>query len=227
MKAFIIHLSEMPLSVSLANECLTSAKSHGYDASLVEGVNGFYANDKFQQYGITKFLNKTAANSPGRRGCFLSHFELWKKCVDLDEPILILEHDGLVIRDLPLDVLDTFTDILNLDPYRSDSGYDKKVKSSIKLTVSIVSPVFKKTSLCGDCIIGAYGYIIKPEGASKLIDHAINIGILPTDKYIGTSIVDIKTTNVPVVRLHPYFATRSIKENSSTKNLGKYLKEPA
>ena len=227
MKAFIIHLPEMSLSVSLANECLVAAKSHGYDVSLVEGVNGFYAGDKFNQHGITKFLNKTAANSPGRRGCFLSHFELWKKCVELDEPILILEHDGLVIRDLPLDALDTFTDILNLDPFRSDDGYDKKVKSSINSPISTISPVFKKTSLCGECIIGAYGYVIKPLGASKLIDHAINIGILPTDKYIGTSIVDIKSTNVPVVRLHPYFATRSIKENSSTKNLGKYLKEPA
>jgi GR25 family glycosyltransferase involved in LPS biosynthesis len=216
----------MQLSVSLANDCLQAAKSRGYDASLVEGVNGFYADEKFQQYGITTFLNKTAKNSPGRRGCFLSHFELWKKCVELNEPILILEHDGLIIRDLPNNVLDTFSDILNLDPYRSDIGYDAKVKKSIDIQVSITHPVFKKTSLCGECIIGAYGYIIKPSGATKLIDHAINVGILPTDKYIGTDIVDIKTTNVPAVRLHPFFASRSIKDNSSTKDLGKYLKEP-
>ena len=25
--------------------------------------------------------------------CFLSHYSLWKKCVELKEPIMILEHD--------------------------------------------------------------------------------------------------------------------------------------
>ena len=31
--------------------------------------------------------------------CALSHFRLWKKCIDLDEPILVLEHDARFIRD--------------------------------------------------------------------------------------------------------------------------------
>ena len=32
----------------------------------------------------------------GEVGCFLSHYGLWKKCIELDEPILILEDDAIV-----------------------------------------------------------------------------------------------------------------------------------
>ena len=37
-------------------------------------------------------------------GCSMSHFMLWKKCVELDEPILILEHDSVFLRPFPDDI---------------------------------------------------------------------------------------------------------------------------
>lgn len=32
----------------------------------------------------------------GEVGCFLSHFELWKKCIEINEPIVVLEDDAIV-----------------------------------------------------------------------------------------------------------------------------------
>lgn len=35
---------------------------------------------------------------PGVKGCFMSHYLLWQKCVDLDEPIMIFEDDVIFYR---------------------------------------------------------------------------------------------------------------------------------
>jgi glycosyl transferase family 25 len=32
----------------------------------------------------------------GEVGCFISHYILWKKCIELDEPIIIFEDDGVI-----------------------------------------------------------------------------------------------------------------------------------
>ena len=224
MKAFVIYLPESEHSVTLASDALSAAKSHGLDAELFEGVNGFKSKDKFYEHGITKFLNSTIEESPGNQGCFLSHFELWKKCVDLNEAIVILEHDGIFIRKFDERILNQFQDILNLDPYdQSHTEYTLKIYESTSQPVQIATPAFRKQTFTGSYIIGAYGYIIKPHAAKKLIDYAIKTGILATDKFMGTDIVDLKTTTVPVVRLHEFYRYNNIKKNSSTKNLGKFV----
>lgn len=226
MKAFVIYLPESEHSVTLANDSLVAAKNHGLDAELFEGVNGFKSQSKFQEYGITKFLNSTIETSAGNQGCFLSHFELWKKCVELNEAIVILEHDGIFIRKLDERVLTQFQDILNLDPYdQSHTEYTLKIYESMSQPIHIATPAFRKQTFTGSYIIGAYGYIIKPHAAKKLIEYAINKGILATDKFIGTDIVDLKVTSVPVVRLHEFYRYNNIKKNSSTKNLGKFVNE--
>jgi len=40
-------------------------------------------------------LNRRLTN--GEVGCILSHIKLWKKCVELNEPILILEDDVIAL----------------------------------------------------------------------------------------------------------------------------------
>ena len=37
--------------------------------------------------------DRTIHNMDVQSGCFLSHYSLWKKCIELKEPIIILEHD--------------------------------------------------------------------------------------------------------------------------------------
>lgn len=31
-------------------------------------------------------------------GCFLSHFTLWMRCIEVDQPIVVLEHDAIMLR---------------------------------------------------------------------------------------------------------------------------------
>ena len=54
------------------------------------------------QSGLYKSPYETA--DPNKRiACFLSHYRLWLKCVELDEPIFVFEHDALFTRRLEIE----------------------------------------------------------------------------------------------------------------------------
>lgn len=225
MKAFIIAMLQSEHSLELAHDCVDAAKHFGVDVALHPAVNGFECDEKFKEYGIKRLLTSSIADSPGNKGCFLSHFELWNLCVELNETILILEHDGKLIRELPVNIEDNFTEVLNLDPNRefSNPTYNKLVTKSLKDPVDYFYTSSKKKSEAGSYIIGAHGYCIKPQGAMKLIRFAQQVGALPTDKHIGKDVVDLKSTTVTVVGLHDFYIDNNMKKFSSTKNLQKFL----
>jgi GR25 family glycosyltransferase involved in LPS biosynthesis len=81
----------------------------------------------------------------------------------------------------------------------------------------------RRSSAAGDYVSGAYGYCIKPAAAQKLIEFSANVGVLPADKHIGRKIVDLKSTTVPIVRLHKFYSEHSITKFSSTRDLGKFV----
>lgn len=224
MKAFVIYQNTVPMSVNFAKEAEAAGKKHGFDVRGWIGTNGLTETYKFSEYGLTTFLADSITKLPGLQGCFLSHYELWQKSVAMNETVLILEHDGIFIRDLPKNFEDQFTEILNLDPYdQFTDGYHEKVESSLSTPVKIENLHSSKRDKAGPYIPGAYGYFVKPAGAQKLIDFAKNKGMLPTDKHIGTDIVDIKITNVPVVKLHNFYNRKNVKKFSMTKSLEKFI----
>lgn len=46
--------------------------------------------------------------SKTERACFYSHYNLWKKCLELDEPIIIVEHDANLIKDIDPDTFECY-----------------------------------------------------------------------------------------------------------------------
>lgn len=225
MKAFIITMSESTHSMNLASDCIIAAKQFNIDVSVWPAVNGLTAADKFQEYKIPKLLHNSMQRA-GNQGCFLSHFQLWQHCVELNEPILILEHDGVIIREIPQNINEQYIDVLNLDPYdQSGDTYDQMVNDSITSPVDYYYIPRRKRNLAGEYLPGAYGYLIKPHAALKLINFAQTVGALPTDKHIGRDVVDLKSTTVPLVRLHKFYSTHSIRKFSSTKNLEGFINQ--
>jgi len=225
-KSFTIRLDDNNLSCQLAEDSIKSAKQFGLDSQIFSAVHGKNSKKFFEEEKIEKLLHKKIQKNPGVQGCFLSHYFLWKKCIDLKETICILEHDGVFIRSLPEDIEDRFTDILNLDPNPQYSkNYDFLVKQSLDKDINYFKPTTKKNgesqnfSDAGFYIGGAYGYCIKPFAAEKLIKFAKEFGALPADKHIGSQIVDLMSTSVTVVRLHDFFKNNSIADFSTTKNL--------
>lgn len=222
MKSFIIRLKDNSISEKYARECIEQAKNFGVDVSYFDAINGLEYLQHLEQLKISPRY-KFKKGRAGVFGCFLSHYYLWKNCANDNIPYLILEHDGYFIRSLPDDVLDTFTDVLkldNLDPY--SKRYNLEISDQRDLMLSIQTyhndqAKFLEKNQTGNYMRGAYGYIIKPHAAKKIIDWIEQNGFVPADQQLGDAIVDIQVTVPTIVRLHPAYHNR-IGELSLTGN---------
>jgi GR25 family glycosyltransferase involved in LPS biosynthesis len=191
MKSFIITLSKISTSLTTALNLKQQLESYGMAAELFEGT---YGNDAVEQMIIEnrtihpvgikgpaaedaepdqKKLQKIS--SPGVKGCFYSHYRLWQKCVELNEPIIIWEDDIVLRR--PFSTVD-WQDVLILalgHPGKSD-------KYMHYLETPQGDPVaqdYYQSSMPGCC-----GYAIKPAAAKKLVD-TYQTTYLPADNAIN------------------------------------------
>lgn len=227
MKTYIIRLKNNPISEKYASECVKQAKNFNIDVKFFDAINGLEYKKHISTLNI-KPQYKFKKKKIGVFGCFLSHYYLWKNCVEANEAFIILEHDGYFIKPLPDNILYTFTDVLKLDTLNPYSmNYNTLIKEQINLPLTTNSYFnnnmknFKKNGT-GNYMQGAYGYIIKPHAAKHLIDWISKNGFVPADRQIGNLIVDIKVVIPTVVRLHPDYHPANqkdrIKELSLTGN---------
>ena len=220
MKAFIIRLKGNAISEKHAAECVEQAAKFGITVEHFDAINGLeYTShlEKLKIFPKYKFKKGRA----GVFGCLLSHYYLWEKCSFDNVPCVILEHDGYFIRPLPDNVLDMFTDVLKLDEQDPFSkAYDAIVQKDtdfiIKKYVNTQAKFLEKNQT-GNYMRGAYGYIIKPHAAKKIVDWIKINGFVPADQQLGDAIVDIQSVSPTVVRLHPAYHCR-IGELSLTGN---------
>lgn len=221
LKGFTIRLSRIPLSEQLSNDCIESGKKYGINIEPFGGINGNVADPILKSLGLRPRREQKKTSKPGVKGCFLSHFFLWQKCIQLNEPIAIFEHDGLLIRQVPEDILNHFTDVLTLDPC---DQYSKDYEYCLAHTGPYVFSEYfnykaKKNTIFGEYLRGAYAYIIKPHAAERIVEQCIKYGFVPADQQIGKKLVDIRSVFPSIARLHPYYNRKRIKLESLTKNL--------
>ena len=203
------------------NDAIQSGKQHNINVipynGVYENIDGILEKEKL-------FVNKAGAHKITRRGkgvlgCFLSHYFLWKMSAERNIPIGVLEYDAVFVKPLPANILSTFDDYLNLDYTRhthlglasNGSEYLKQIdlekdneleiKSLVENTKTKHKHHFKYIN--NNHIKGAFGYIIKPSGASKLINATIEHGILPADVQPNLLYCDIKYTAPSIVMLNP------------------------
>lgn len=198
MNSYVIYLSEFESSVEMASMAMNSGNQHGWNIELYEGVNGL--KHSINDYNITANDQdakcREAMKRPGVQGCLLSHWLLWKKCVEDNHVIGIFEHDVKFLK--PFDNTVEFLDVLKLE------GFD-----------------FKKPRPAGNWYEGTRGYLITPSGADKLLTWIEHHGCLPSDVQIGTNIVDIQLLNdQTVTQQDQKYNKQSKREHSFTWNLG-------
>lgn len=182
-------------SENFLNQTVDSAKKFSINVIPFEGV--------YRDVDLTLNKNKLKINPLGAHkirtkgvvGCFLSHYSLWNKCIELNTPIGVLEYDAVFVKALPLNILEMFDHYINLDYSRhlyldsKEVDYtdfvlnDTRAMSIEPLEETNVESKIRKPFkyINNNHIKGAFGYIIKPEGARRLIDASLNYGILPAD----------------------------------------------
>jgi GR25 family glycosyltransferase involved in LPS biosynthesis len=190
MKSFIINLSKIPTSADTASHLKTQLEEFKMPVELFEGTYGNDAvammekeNRTLHPFGIKGpdvVADPTArptlkGNTPGVKGCFYSHFRLWQKCVELNEPIIIWEDDIVLTRPyIPVDWTDVL--ILALGHPSKTEKYRHYLENPQGIPTA--KPYFQ-SSMPGCC-----GYALKPHAAKKLVNIYANT-FLPADNAIN------------------------------------------
>lgn len=196
MKSYIIHLSKMESSLSSALIVKSTLDKFGMDAELFEGsygseVKNLYikTNRSWHPWGFkgrerpySEDDRKTLWGLAGEMGCFDSHYRLWQKCIDLNEPILIFEDDVELIRPYyPVE----WEDVLSVafSHAKKMPRYQHYLDSPDG--ESYAAP-YGQASMPGNG-----GYAIKPHAAKILLDEYNNT-YLPADNAINQHLVKIQ-----------------------------------
>lgn len=209
---FVITKEGDTVSEEMANNCISSGKSHGFE---IEKFFGIYDNIDNLFLENKLFVNPAGAKKVqtiGVKGCFLSHYFLWKQCIERNTSIAIFEYDALIINSVPDNVLDMFEDYLNLDYARhlhlkDLDVYRSKLIKSDNITIQRLqedthSDPSSFKYINRNHIKGAFGYILKPSGAQKLLNAAHHNGMLPADVLINLKYLKMFYTTPSIVQLN-------------------------
>ena len=118
-----------------------------------------------------------------RHACAMSHFYLWKKCVEESKPILILEHDAFFTKKLdPGYILDSDYECVGINDPRGATRLANKFHNIVQSAPGplVDCPIIDNMQV-PQGIAGASAYIIKPEGADQAIGAAYDYGLWPND----------------------------------------------
>jgi GR25 family glycosyltransferase involved in LPS biosynthesis len=122
--------------------------------------------------------------------CALSHYRLWKLCVELDEEIVILEHDArflpTVSSQMILDILqDKSWGAVGLNDPRGNTRKGQLFHAKVAACgdgINRVPIIDEPTELPLPMgLAGNSAYIIRPNLAKRLLDEVVRIGMWPND----------------------------------------------
>lgn len=223
MKNFIIYDPLDSLSVGLTRDAIASGEQVGIEIEKFPGFFGDSIEPKIIEYGLSVSNLNVKELSLGHKGCFLSHYDLWQRCVKENIPMGIFEHDVIIKKTIDDSVLDKFDDILNLDhcsslrknvlDYENCQLLDQKLEIQLLYEKTKIPKTISWKSAKKYHVVGTHGYIIKPQGAKKLIIAAQTFGILPVDVHINCHYLNIYITKPSLVRICDFM----IDENHRTK----------
>lgn len=172
MKAFVITITDNEKSVGVANRCIASAKNFGIDVEMHDAMTpekGAVSIAQNREIPLTGFKERYS-RFENCLSAFLSHLSLWELCVELNEPIIIFEHDAVVMDNLPTRV--QFDALMSIgEPSYGQYGIGQTLG---------VNKLFSKQYLPG-----AHAYMLKPIGARQLINASKTGRARPTDVFLN------------------------------------------
>lgn len=168
-KAYIIMLKGHALSEKLANRCIQSCEALEIPNQIWEAIDGTKGHinipDHLQHCSYLKWIKKINPALATTEVCVvLSHFTLWARCVEIDQPIVILEHDAVMLQKITHHY--AFNNIIYLG-----SIEQKETQTWCPIPLhGQLNPNYR--FLCR-----THAYSIDPMIARQLIAHIIKFGI--------------------------------------------------
>lgn len=167
--AYIIKISGHAESERLAGRCAESCEQVSMPYKFFEAVDGTSGTlrvpESLQWCQSLKWLKVMDHElSATEIACALSHFALWVHCLELDRPIVILEHDAVMVK--------AFTDfqVYNQIVYL---GGSEQTRGWPVMTIPPHATLNKNYHF----ICRAHAYAIDPAMAKNLVSHMLKFGI--------------------------------------------------
>lgn len=206
MKTFVITLSNNKASVESSNQTRTTAQQVGYN----KPIETFEAILPNQWKDILPYKNHFEMYpKPDNVGaCFASHYLLWKKCIELNEPILILEHDAIFVDNIP-DI--EFDKCVNF-------GRPSHIRPFEMVYEDIPNGLNKITQLN---FFGHHAYAIKPEAAKQFVEDIQTRELLANDFWVNRDVYPWLEAYVP----YPIVADTDFSTTQVELERGNILKE--
>ena len=182
-KAYIIRIKGHELSESLAKRCADSVTRVNMQYEYSDAFNGI--NDTItppdNMHPFMKMVKVTDHFlTRGEAACALSHINLWAKCVEQDQPLVILEHDAVMVA--PYEQHAVFNSIAYL-------GSNEQVKQGWGV---YATPPHASEGPNYHFICRAHAYGIDPAVAKNMLAHVLKFGIsAPLDIILRADIFPI------------------------------------
>lgn len=202
MRAFAIVLKNNPISEYGYKELLRSHQEVKndfplvrYNATTPKEANEFFGRStnrirwtwpwSGEEIDILLGLKKKAYETKmplARVACFLSHFNLWNKCANRNETIMILEHDAVFIQKYPKESIPSYGAVSINDP-RGATRKSEVFHSALQNAKGSVipCPYVDDDLLVPQGLPGNSAYIITPKFAKEVIKFIEDYGAWPND----------------------------------------------
>ena len=161
---FVVNL---PASIERKVNISRQLDTLGVAYTVFEAINGRdqSAHPLFSMYrDELSQASRGKSLTQGQLGCYASHFLLWEKCIDLNEPIIILEDDALLFPEFK-----TFLTNINILDERYECirlFKNKRRKYTSKIVENLNGIEIHKFSKGH---MSATGYYLTPTGARKFL----------------------------------------------------------
>ena len=177
-----IFIISLKYSNERRNKILKEIKKYGYNAIVIDAVDGKYNNLKLrEEYNsiMSKILSRRDMLST-EIGCFLSHIKTYEKIINLNSDINLILEDDCLFNDEINNLLKKIKEIKEL-PFELIRILPKKDSSVYFLEKKVNGIEFNR--IRGN-IGGSWSYFINLEGAKKLY-YQTKYLFVPIDLYFN------------------------------------------
>ncbi|WP_275667306.1 glycosyltransferase family 25 protein [Vibrio sp. Isolate24] len=150
-----------------------------------------------------RVLLRSRPLAPGEKGIYASNYLLWKKCVELNEPILIMEDD--VVLEPEFNEVCTKAEQLHLLGY----DYFRLGVSDTEEKPKVINDEMQLVHWRDNCSGSTRCYSLSPNGAQKLLD-ASSSWLCAVDNFVG----EAYRTKLPCLGLLPFASTKADYETT-------------
>lgn len=185
--AYVITLPSNSTSMKLSERCVKSCQDIGQEVIVWEAFDGTSGEIKYPEHAVNQHHYSWLKQMNDRLtitevATILSHYSLWARCVTIDNPIVILEHDAIMVK-----------------KYDSHNGFNQiNYLGNLQQFQDGKYPDFPPHAAATKnykFICRAHAYAIDPAIARQLISHVVRFGLsAPADMLIRADIFPIVQT---------------------------------